>query len=350
MSISNMNIYGYASLRTGHTKTELKDNFENTKLYADYIDLVDSMKKMFVYVSEDALIPTYALIEDNMTFNPDTSLQVDVITSARDGMFYKLDSIIKQSEEQKFLSFNTVLIINSLNAFGNVASIKKYYKIFRDKKIGVLFPDYTRESGLSEYSTFSFGFEPREQSEYNRAFDLVERLEDGDLPDSRGRIGKDYTDSFRVAFWLYELFKIPEKTAVAMSGFSKNGFHMKADNYEQTQNYKEELERFEKEFHISTLIKRNRPVPENFDKLIHWYEKKGSLEMACIHCKVPMIFPVDYKRLILKADGGRKEVARCTKLYDTDLINSFDEWIASGNAPTEFYKQCVAIIDNLRKD
>lgn len=259
-----------------------------------------------------------------------------------------MDSIIKQSDEQPFKPFNTVLIINSLSAFGNVASIKKYYKIFREKKIGVLFPDYTRESSLSEYSTFNFGFEPRTKSEYDRVFDLVDRLEDGDLPDSRGRIGKDYSMAFRVAFWLYELFKIPEKTAVAMSGYSKNGFHMKADNYEQTQNYKEELEIFDKEYNISTLIKRNRPVPENFDKLIHWYEKKGSLEMACIHCKVPMIFPVDYKRLLLKAEGGRKELARCTKLYDTDLINRFDEWVASGNEATDFYKQCSGIIDNLR--
>ena len=70
--------------------------------------------------------------------------------------------------------------------------------------------------------------------------------------------------------------------------------------------------------------------------------------MACIHCKVPMIFPVDYKRLLLKAEGGRKELARCTKLYDTDLINRFDEWVASGNEATDFNKQCSGIIDNLR--
>ena len=115
-----------------------------------------------------------------------------------------------------------------------------------------------------------------------------------------------------------------------MSGYSKNGFHMKAYNYEQTQNYKKELEIFDKEYNISTLIKRNRPVPEDFDKLIHCYEKKDSLEIACIHCKVPMIFPVNYKRLVLKAEGGRKWLARCTKLYATDLINRFDEWMASG--------------------
>ncbi len=347
MDITDMKIYGYTSLRTGHTKDELKKNFENTRLYADYLDIVKTMKNMFVYVSEDAVTPTYDIIENNMSFNPETTLQVDVITSARDGMFFKLDSIIKQSDEQPFKPFNTVLIINSLSAFGNVANIKKYYKIFREKKIGVLFPDYTRESSLSEYSTFNFGFEPRTKSEYDRVFDLVDRLEDGDLPDSRGRIGKDYSMAFRVAFWLYELFKIPEKIAVAMSGYSKNGFHMKADNYEQTKNYKEELEIFDKEYNISTLIKRNRPVPENFDKLIHWYEKTGSLEMACIHCKVPMIFPVDYKRLLLKAEGGRKELARCTKLYDTDLINRFDEWVASGNAPTFFYEQCNEITNHL---
>lgn len=347
MDITDMKIYGYASLRTGHTKDELKKNFENTRLYADYLDIVKTMKNMFVYVSEDAVTPTYDIIENNMSFNPETTLQVDVITSARDGMFFKLDSIIKQSDEQPFKPFNTVLIINSLSAFGNVASIKKYYKIFREKNIGVLFPDYTRESSLSEFSTFDFGFKPRTKSEYDRAFDLVARLEDGDLPDSRGRIGKDFSMAFRVAFWLYELFKIPEKTAVSMSGFSKNGFHMKADNYEQTVNYKKELELFDQKYNISTLVKRNRPVPENFDKLIHWYEKKGSLEMACIHCKVPMIFPVDYKRLVLKAEGGRKELARCTKLYDTDLINRFDEWVASGNAPTDFYTQCDEILQYL---
>jgi hypothetical protein len=343
MYTTHQKIYGYASLRTGHTKSELKENFEKTKLYADYLDIVKSMQDMFVYVSDDAVTPTYALIEDNMTFNPDTSLQVDVITSARDGMFFKLDSIIKQSKP----SFDTVLIINSLSAFGNVASIKKYYKIFRKKKIGVLFPDYTRESSLSEYSTFNFAFQPRNKSEYDRAFDLVDRLEDGDLPDSRGRIGKDYSMTFRVAFWLYELFKIPEKTAVAMSGYSKNGFHMKADNYEQTVNYKMELERFDEKYNISNLVKRNRPVQDCFDKLQHWYEKKGSLEIACIHCKVPMIFPIDYKRLVLKAKGGRKELARCIKLYDNDLINRFDEWVALGNEPTDFYNECSEILELL---
>lgn len=347
MNITGQKFYGYASLRTGHTKSALKENFENTKLYADYKNIVKSMKDNYLYVSDDALIPTYELIENNMTFNPDTSLQVDIITSARDGMFYKLDSIIKQSEEQKYKPFNTVLVILSLSAFGNLASIKKYYKIFREKNIGVLFPDYTRENDLSEYSTVDFGGNPLEK--YSRAFDLIERLEDGDLPDSRGRIGEKYSNSFRAAFWLYELFKIPENIAVSMSGYSKNGFHMKADNYEQTVHYKMELELFDQKYHISTLVKRNRPVPKNFDKLIHWYEKKGNLETACIHCKVPMIFPVDYKRLILKAEGGRKELARCTKLYDIDLINKFDEWIASGNAPKEFYTQCNDILQYLEE-
>lgn len=343
-----MKIYGYASLRTGHTKSELKQNFENTRLYTDYTDIVKTMQNMFVYVSEDAIKPTYKLIEDNMIFNPNTTLQVDIITSKREGMFFKLDCIIKQATECPF-PYNTVLIINSLKSFGNVENIKKYYKIFREKKIGVLFPDYTRENSLSEYSTFDFGFQPRSKSDYDRAFDLVGNLEDGDIPDNRGRIGKDYTMAFRVAYWLYELFKIPEKMAVDMSGYSKNGFHQKADNYEQTYTYKKELEVFEQNFNISNLIKRNRPVPLDFDKLIHWYEKKGNLELACIHCKIPMLFPIDYKRMLLKAEGGRKEVARCIKLYDNELLNKYDEWISSGNAPTDFYKKCNNILQNLKE-
>lgn len=331
-------LYGYASLRTGQKKNELIVNFTKTKLYNDYIDIVSTLLDNMFYVPEDERVPNYRLIEDNMKFDSEKVLQVDIMTSARAGMHHKLDCIIEQAIEKSFLPFNTVIVINSISAFGGCANIKKYYRIFREARIGVLFPDYTRESGLSEYSTCGFDFEPRSQSEYDRAFDLVERLEEDDIPDNRGRIGSDYTNSFRIAFWLYELFRVSEKVAVKMSGYSKNGFHMKANSYEQTVNYKKELEIFEEHFSISKLIKRNRPVPENFDKLVHWYEKKGSLELACIHCKVPMIFPIDYKRLVLKDQGGKKELARCLKLYDEDLMSQFEEWVQTGKEPTEFYK------------
>lgn len=333
-------LYGYASLRTGHKKKELTDNFANTKLYSDYMDIVGILLDNMFYVPEEERTPDHKLIEENMDFNPDRVLQVDIMTSAREGMHYKLDRIIQQARENAMFPYNTIIVINSLNAFGGCENIKKYYKIFRKEKIGVLLPDYTRESGLSEYSTCDFGFQPRPLNEYNRAFDLVERLEDGDVSDNRGRIGGDYTRAFRVAFWLYELFRISEKVAVAMSGYSKNGFHMKADSYEQTVNYKIELETFEKNFSISKLIKRNRPIPENFDKLIRRYEKRGNLELACILCKVPMIFPVDYTRLLLKYEGGKKELARCLKQYDNELMNRFEEWVTTGKEPTDFYKEC----------
>lgn len=335
--MADLKIYGYASLRTGQKKEQLKNNFENTKLYADYIDIVKTMKSRMVAISDDEVTPDYRLIEDNMVFDADKALQVDIMTSKRDGMHYKLDCIIEQAINKER---TTVIILNSITSLGSCEDIKKYYKVFRKNKIGVLIPDYTRESSLSEYSTYGFGFEPRPQSEYNRAFDLVERLEPTDIPETRGRIGKDYTRAFRVAFWLYELFRIPEKMAVSMSGFSKNGFHMKADNYEQTQNYKEELVTMEKMFHISSLVKRNRPVPNNFNELIHQYEKRGSLELACIRCKIPMIFPIDYQRLLLKEQGGKKELARCLKCYDEEMIADFEEWVKAGNEPTDFYKNC----------
>ena len=45
-----------------------------------------------------------------------------------------------------------------------------------------------------------------------------------------------------------------------MSGFSKNGFHMKADNYEQTVNYKKELELFDQKYN---LIKEEQTCSRN---------------------------------------------------------------------------------------
>lgn len=332
-------IYGYASLRTGLKKSELIENFKNTKLYKDYLDIVSTLHDCFFAIPPDEEIPDIDLVKKNMVFNPQKTLQIDVMTSARKGMHYKLDCIIKQAEREH-LFYNTVITITSISSFGSCDSIKKYYRIFREKKIGVLFPDYTRESGLSEYSTCDFSFGPRPQPGYDMAFELIEKLEKEDIPDKRGRIGSNYTPAFRVAFWLYELYKISEKVAVAMSGYSKNGFHLKATNYEQTTNYRWELETFEKNFSVSKLVKRNRPVPENFAELICTYEETGSLELACILCKIPMIFPIDYTRLLLKYEGGKKLLAHCLKLYDNELMDRFEEWTGLGNEPSEFYKEC----------
>lgn len=352
--MSTIKIYGYASLRTGHTKEELKKNFENTKLYAEYIDIINIMKNQMIFIDDDEITPDFRLIENNMEFNPDKVLQIDVMTSKRSGMHYKLDCIIEQSKKMydDYIAnlsapnnirirrtMNTVIILNSISALGSCEDIKNYYAIFHKEKIGVLIPDYTRKSSLSEYSTVGYNFETLPESICSRAYDFVAQLEPKDV-DNRGRIGKNFTTTFRIAFWLYELFKIPEQIAVKMSGYSKNGFHMKADHYEQTQNYREELDKMENVFGISSLIKRNRTVPKDFSKLTNKLNKNGDLELACISCKIPMIFPIDYQRLLLKANGGKKELARCLKLYDEKLINSYNEWIDAGNDATTFYKQC----------
>lgn len=355
--------YGYFSIRTGLTKNELRNNLENSKLYNEYLEMVSSLRDSMFYIPDDEIISPQKLIDDSMVFSAEKTLQIDIMTSKRDNMYFKLNNIIQYTKEiakkypKQYIKKQLIncILINSISAFGNSESIKRYYREFRKSNIGILLPDYTRECGLSEYSTCNYAFMFRPQNELNRAYDLIERLTDDDVPANRGRKASEYSKTFRVAFWLYELFKIPEKIAVSMSGYSKNGFHMKADSYEQTINYKNELIIMDEHFQISSLIKRNRPVPENFDKLVRWKEKQDkkinhqrkwsesemtSLERACIHCKVPMIFPVDYKRLILKAENGRKELARCIKLYDTDLLKKYDEWIKSGKKPTEFYSIC----------
>jgi len=334
-------IYAYASIRTSHTKEELRKRFGSTKIFRDF-------DNMFLFIPENERDIDY-IIDNNLEFYEDDVLQVDVMTSRRDNMHVKLDGIIRMVQKGK-----VVIVVTDINSFGNCADIKKYYKIFREQGIGVLIPDYTRECHLSEYSTFNYGFVARPLEQYNRAFDLVESLNPSDMQDKRGRMAGEYTDSFRVAFWLYELFKVSEKTAVAMSGYSRKGFHLKADSYEQTALYKRELEAMNEKFAISKLVKRNRPVPEKFDRVLSHYEKEErkrrkrekyiseddnytSLELTCMHCKIPMIFPVDFERLKLKYDGGKRELARCLARYDNDLIAQFDEWVGLGNDPTKFY-------------
>lgn len=359
MILNEPKVYAYISIRTGRKKDEIIANFAKTKLYEEYL------KDCFLYIPDDELLSPTNLLEDNMTFSPQKILQVDVMTSTRKNMHFKLNNIVNNAKKEHDGIYrkriNTVLVVTSVNMFGNARSIKEYYKAFRKYGIGVLIPDYTKENGLNEYSTCDFSFNYLPQSEQNRAYDLIENITDDDIPHKQGRKGSEYSLNFRTAFWLYELFKISEDMAVLMSGYSKNGFHMKADNYEQTVSYKNELITMDKKFHISCLIKRNRPVPKNFEKLINYKEKKDkelkssknardgklpkavnltSLELACIHCKVPIIFPVDYKRLILKNEGGKKELSHCLRRYDKELISKFDEWMKSGKNPTEFYVVC----------
>lgn len=327
MNESDKMLYAYASIRTGHNKEDLKRSFRTTRVFRDF-------DNMFLYIPEEQKDIDY-LFENSTKFVEDDTLQVDIMTGKRDNMRVKLNKIIEEAEKRE-----VVIVVRSITAFGNTKSIKHYYKIFEKKKIPVLIPDYTRECGLSEYSTSDFDFNFRRDFGLSRAYELVQALEPKDIKDTRGRIGFEYTRAFRVAFWLYELFKVSEDVAVSISGLSKTGFHAKGDNYEQTQNYKNELLTMEEVFQISSLVKRNRAVPKNFDELKRCYEEIGSLEMACIYCKIPMIFPIDYERLLLKERGGRKEIARCMKLYDKNLVQDFEEWIKKGKEAKLFYKQC----------
>lgn len=320
-------IYAYASIRTGHNKEDLKRNFRTTKVYRDF-------ENMFLYIPDEQKKIDY-LFKYSTEFRANDTLQVDIMTGKRDNMRVKLNGIIRTSEKRK-----VVIVVKAITAFGDSESIKHYYEIFEQKGIGVLIPDYTRDSGLSEYSTCDYSFDFRQDHDLIRAYELIRALEPNDIQDTRGRIGYEYTRAFRVAFWLYELFKVSEDVAVSISGLSKTGFHTKGDNYEQTQNYKKELSKMEEVFQISSLVKRNRAVPKNFNELKQYYEKTGDLESACIYCKIPMIFPIDYERLLLKEQGGRKEIARCMKLYDENLVQAFEDWIKAGKEVKLFYKQC----------
>ncbi len=331
MSFGAKKIYGYGCIRTGNKKSDVTKNIKDSKAYKD---IITELRNCFFAVDEE---PVY----DSLAFLPECSVQIDLVTGAKSNQYFKLNKIIEQSDNiRKELPidqpYNTVLVITSLGSLGDCENVKKHYKIFHKKKIGVLFPDHTKENGLSEYSTCGFDFKPLDMSKINRANDLVAQLENADVKDNRGRKSSELTDSFITAYWLYELYRIPKTTAIAMSGYSKNGFFIKADEYEQTAMYKKHLSIMEELYTISQYAKRNRSVPANFDKVIEKYEKTGNLEKSCFDCKIPIIYPIDYKRLLLKYHGGKKELARCMKNYDEDLISAFDTWVASGKNPTEF--------------
>lgn len=66
-------VYGYASLRTGLKKSELIENFKNTKLYKDYLDIVSTLHDCFFAIPPDEEIPDIDLVKRTWFSTPKDS-------------------------------------------------------------------------------------------------------------------------------------------------------------------------------------------------------------------------------------------------------------------------------------
>ena len=251
-------------------------------------------------------------------FLPADCVQIDVIGGSYRRRRY-LENCLKN------MGLGDSIVISSLSSLGlnNEELLENYKKIYK-AGIGLLLPDYTREDGLSIYSTTNYGFDAINISEEEFQI-LCSRLNHEEIKTKRGRKTINLTEEFKNIYWLYERYLIDPVTACKNKYYSisKNTFRKLCDEYEASAEYNNTLEYQEKEFQISGLPKRHGVIDADVTELIKDVgEHHIPFEVACNNYDVT-INKIQFYRLLLKyycKKGGA--LKKTFELRDYDLIES----------------------------
>lgn len=339
-----LDYFVYASISSGKKLNEVESNLEKSRIY----------KKIIKSVAFLASNPEKNSSRDSFNYdkeNPNGTLFVDLLMN-RDKQHRKLDKIIEYVKlHHKNNGF--VIVVQSISAFGTIQQIQSYYRKFQENRIYVLCVDYSRLSGLSEYSTSTFGFDKRDNDEYERAYMLVNDLKpDAKQLNNRGAVS-NFSEAFVESYWMYETYKIPESIAIATSGIGRSAFHRKCALYEYSGDFIGKIHDLSEE-DLSTFAKQPKRFskpPAEFgeleqiisnkliDNLSYIDEKNRPIiekifDDASIELHIPTIHPINYKRFKLSQAVGRKGIAAAYN-YDENIIKKFEEYSLNSENPLD---------------
>ncbi len=225
----------------------------------------------------------------------------------------------------KTMKYGDSIVISSLSSLGlNSEELIKNYKKIYEKRIGLLLPDYSRDDGLSIYSTTNYGFDAITMSE-EEFKDLCNMLAGEGIKSNRGRKTIKLTEEFKEIYWLYERYLIDPITAIKNKYYSisKNTFRKLADEYEASDEYKDALNYQDKTFEISSLPKRHGVISAQLEAIILDVSvRRISLDDAC-HAHGIILNETQFKRYMLKYYCKKSGALKVTfQLRDYDLIES----------------------------
>jgi len=347
----------YASISSGKTLDAVKANLDNSRIYQKTMKNIEAIPFLFNKPEENATRDSF-----NVDYkDPDGTLFIDFLMN-RDKRHRKLDKIIEYVK-QYHKNNGFVIVVQNIGVFGNVAQIQFYYRLFQENNIYVLCIDYSRFSGLSEYSTSDFGFDKRCIDEYERAYTLVNALTpDSKALNKRGAIST-FSKAFIKSYWMYETYQVPENIAIAASGLARSPFHRKCALYEYSAGYQHDMDNIyicgEKIGYsaLAELAKRFSTFPasqfKELEQLVdaEWNndntlsdkdieEINKIMDNACIKLGIPSMHPINYKRIKLSQTEGRKEIAKSYKKYDKNIIQAYEAFsLNPDNDPKDFWNQ-----------
>ncbi len=226
---------------------------------------------------------------------------IDVITGS-----YRKRKKLKQLLDE--FSRGDTIFISRIECLGFTTNevINNYIEI-AERGIGLLLPDKTKENGVSDFATTDFSFS--EMNKNKAEIDCIcEQLKMVQLKTNSGRrttSTKVINSDFEKVYWAYENYFISLETAVSNNLYyvSRRKFYQLCDDYEHSERYFMMLEKEEEENHISEKPKRFGKVPVYFDSIVQMLGKHPTEQELLETCKklnIPIIHPIDYKRLLLK--------------------------------------------------
>ena len=340
---TDIKYFVYASISSGKKLADMENNLESSITYKKTIQF---LRDNFLDFELEKNVSRDSFNLD--VNNPYGTLFIDILMN-RDTKHRKLDKIIERAEP------GLVLVIPNISVLGNVGQIKNYYMQFQEKDIYVLCFDSSRLTGLSEYSTSDYSFGRRAGDEYERAYRLVSGLDSNvKLSDNRGVLS-NFTAAFIESYWRYETYQIPESIAISASGLARSPFHRKCALYERSNQYRTGLMSYADTFKLEELPKRFSEYPAQFKELEQMIDAKwdgtlpnnvydtGRIEKviddACIDLGISSIYPINYKRLKLRQQVGRKGIAASYN-YDINILEKYEEYSANpDNPPNEFWEK-----------
>lgn len=274
---------------------------KNTKAAEDIQKVTDAIKKL------------------KDLFLPESSIVIDVIGGSYRRR-HQLEKCLKS------MGYGDSIVIANISSLGlnSEELLKNYKKIFK-ARIGLLLPDYTLESCISPLSTTDFAFSPISisEAEFEEKCQIISSIK---IRSNRGRKMLKITEEFKEIYWYYEKYLIDPITAIKNKHYSisKNTFRKLCDEYEASDEYKDDLDHQEKEFKISGLPKRHGVIDSVLEEIIYDVSiLHVSLTDACAMHGISKLNELQFRRIVLKyycKKGGA--LKKTFELRDFDLIES----------------------------
>lgn len=205
--------------------------------------------------------------------------------------------------------FEDIIVIRDLKTLGTKRKITYWYEKIFNSGVGILIPDYDQENKLSEFSTVGWdGNFIVSSNEYRVLLDKLRELKYSNEKEGKGRLKKTVDAKFISVYWAWQNYYIDTNKAIILSGLSRQSFYNLAKQYEETDDYNDELQKQPQDFGIKP---KRGTLPDCFRNICFKVENLNiPLNEVCDDINM-----IDYQRMKTAYLNGKKGMAEAQKKY-----------------------------------